>query len=380
MNVRILLVEDNPSLVNNLKGILHELGYSVRCADTCLEALKISKEWMDIALVDLMLPDGDGTALARELKQQNPHAEIILLTGFASIESAAQAVRAGAWAYLVKPCATQELLSAVETASRHVRAQEEKRQLAKRAQTAEKLAAVGTLTAGLSHEIRNPLNGAALQLAVLERRIQKLPKGKRAALHEPLLLVKDEIRRLERILDGFMQFARPNNLEKQPLRLDKVVGRVIALLQPEAQKRNIALEFSCVAISVLGDEDQLYQVFMNLTLNALDATPQGGTVRLLTMPSEENLAIVSIDDSGASVPPNEEDRIFEPFFTTKAQGSGLGLPISHAIVTQHGGHIQVRASSLGGACFFVSLPKLQLDNSKLQLENSKLQLEHSKPL
>jgi signal transduction histidine kinase len=177
-------------------------------------------------------------------------------------------------------------------------------------------------------------------------------------LDEPLLLVKDEIRRLERILDGFMQFARPSNLEKQPLQLDEVLKRVIALLQPEAQKRNIALEFSCASISVLGDADQLQQVFMNLTLNALDATPPGGTIRLLGEHSKENFAVVSVDDSGVSIPPKEEDRIFEPFFTTKAQGSGLGLPISHAIVTQHGGHIHVRASSLGGACFSVSLPKL----------------------
>jgi signal transduction histidine kinase len=358
MNARILLVEDNPSLVNNLTNILNELGYSVRCAPTCRQALETGKDWLDIGLVDLMLPDGDGTELARKLKQQNPHAEIILLTGFASIESAAQAVRSGAWAYLVKPCATQDLLSTVENALRHVRSQEEKKQLTKRAQMAEKLAAVGTLTAGLSHEIRNPLNGAALQLAVLERRINKLPKSKQEALHEPLLLVKDEIRRLERILDGFMQFARPSGIEKQPLQLDEVLKRVIALLQPEAQKRNVALEFSCAAISVLGDADQLQQVFMNLTLNALDATPPGGTVRLLGEHSKENFAAVSIDDSGAKKKKKEEDRIFEPFFTTKAQGSGLGLPISHAIVTQHGGHIQVRASSLGGACFSVNLPKL----------------------
>jgi len=357
MNARILLVEDNPSLVSNLTSILHGLGYLVRCATSCQQALHIGKDWLDIGLVDLMLPDGEGTELARKLKQQNPHAEIILLTGFASIESATQAVRSGAWAYLVKPCTTQDLLSTVENALRHVRAQEEKRQLTKRALVAEKLAAVGTLTAGLSHEIRNPLNAASLQLAVLERRIHKLPKTKQAALNEPLLLVKDEIRRLERILDDFMQFARPSDIEKQPLQLEEVLKRVIALLQPEAQKRNIALEFSCLSISVLGDADQLQQVFMNLTLNALDATPPGGTIRLVGADLEKNFVVVSIDDSGASIPRSEEGRIFEPFFTTKAQGSGLGLPISHAIVTQHGGHIQVRASSLGGACFSVSLPK-----------------------
>ena len=366
MNARILLVEDNPSLANSLTSTLQEFGYGVRCVASCQQASKAGKDWLDIGLVDLALPDGDGAELAHKLKQQNPHAEIILLTGFSSIESATQAVRAGAWAYLLKPFTTQDLLSTVENALRHVRTQEEKRQLTKRAQVAEKLAAVGTLTAGLSHEIRNPLNGASLQLAVLERRIHKLPKTKQAALTEPLLLVKDEIRRLERILDGFMQFARPSDIEKQPVQLDEVLKRVMALLQPEAQKRNIALEFSCPPFWVLGDADQLQQVFMNLTLNALDATPPGGTVRLLGAELEKNFAAISIDDSGVSIPRSEEGRIFEPFFTTKAQGSGLGLPISHAIVTQHGGHIQVRPSSLGGACFSVSLPKAVEKNIECQ--------------
>ena len=126
-----------------------------------------------MALVDLRLPDGDGTALAPQLKALAPDGEVVLLTGFATLESAVAAVRAGACAYLVKPCATQELLVTVEQAMRQVRLHGEKRELARRAQMAEKLAAVGTMTAGLSHEIRNPLNAAALQLTVLERRIQQ---------------------------------------------------------------------------------------------------------------------------------------------------------------------------------------------------------------
>ncbi len=99
---------------------------------------------------------------------------MVLLTGFATLESAVRAVRAGACAYLVKPCAIEDLLLTVEQAMRQVRLHGEKRELARRARTAEKLAAVGTMTAGLSHEIRNPLNAAALQLSVLERRLQQL--------------------------------------------------------------------------------------------------------------------------------------------------------------------------------------------------------------
>ena len=97
-----------------------------------------------------------------------------MLTGFATVETAAAAVRAGAFAYLVKPCATDQLLLTLEQAMRHQRLGAEKREMAKRVQVNEKLAAVGTLTAGLSHEIRNPLNAAGLQLEILERRVRKL--------------------------------------------------------------------------------------------------------------------------------------------------------------------------------------------------------------
>ena len=146
-----------------------------------------------MALVDLRLPDGDGNALAPRLKELAPEGQVVLLTGFATLESAVSAVRAGACAYLVKPCAMEDLLLTVEQAMRQVRLHAEKLELARRARTAEKLAAVGTMTAGLSHEIRNPLNAAALQLNVLERRLARLDPVEQAALREPLLLVKDEI-------------------------------------------------------------------------------------------------------------------------------------------------------------------------------------------
>ena len=194
---RILIVDDNPELVENLSEILSSAGYAVRGANTCAGALSAAREGFDVALVDLKLPDGDGTQLAPRLKELSPDGEVVLLTGFATLESAVAAVRAGACAYLVKPCATQELLVTVEQAMRQVRLHGEKRELSRRAQVAEKLAAVGTLTAGLSHEIRNPLNAAALQLTVLERRVQRLPRGEQPSLLEPLHLVRDEIRRLD---------------------------------------------------------------------------------------------------------------------------------------------------------------------------------------
>ncbi len=356
---RVLIVDDNAPLAENLAEILADAGYGVRSAGTCAGALEEARSGgFDVALVDLKLPDGDGTELAPRLKEQSPDSEVVLLTGFATLESAVAAVRAGACAYLVKPCATQELLVTVEQAMRQVRLHSEKRELSRRAQVVEKLAAVGTMTAGLSHEIRNPLNAAALQLTVLERRVHRLPRDEQASLLEPLQLVKDEIRRLGHILEDFLQFARPREFAPRPVDVVPVVTKVLDLLSGEAERRGIRLVRELdAAPPVSGDEERLRQVMMNLALNALEAVPAGGTVRVSCAAAEDGMVEIRVDDSGPGVPREARDRIFEPFFTTKAQGSGLGLPIVHAIVSQHGGTIEVGESPEGGAEFALRLPR-----------------------
>lgn len=362
MSAHLLLVEDNRDFIANLREILEDIGHEVRSAESCKGALEQGRGWVEVALVDLRLPDGDGTVLASQLKEENPDCEVILLTGHASVESAAAAVRAGLWAYLTKPCSTPDLLATVDKAVRHVRTLVEKRELSRRAQLAERLATVGTLTAGLSHEIRNPLNAAALQLTVLERRIRKMTPDAQPPLLDPLTLVRDEIRRLEHILQDFLQFARPAPLNLRPTDLCALLQKVAAFLQMDAERRKVSLSCKCPNPPpvIPADADQLRQVLMNLALNALDAVGGAGSVTLSieTLPGTNGLVAVNIDDSGAGVPKELLPRLFDPFFTTKANGSGLGLPISNAIITQHGGRIEVgRSPTLGGARFSVLLPR-----------------------
>jgi two-component system, NtrC family, sensor histidine kinase HydH len=353
---RVLIVDDNRELAENLRELLTEVGYSVRLAGSCAEALESAQRGLDVALVDVRLPDGSGVSLAQQLKESFPECEVVLLTGFATMESATEAVRAGACAYLIKPCATPDLLLALQQATRQVRLQAEKRELGRRAQVAEKLAAVGTLTAGLSHEIRNPLNAAALQLLVLERRLRRLPAQEQPQLLEPLGLVQEEIQRLEHILQDFLQFARPREFVASTLDLAPLIDRVLDLLTGDAERRGVRLERAYQAISsVAGDPDLLRQVMMNLTLNAMEAVGQGGRVRVGIAPAVDAV-LLTVDDDGPGISAELRERLFEPFFTTKAQGSGLGLPIVHALVTQHGGSIDVGSSDLGGARFTVRLP------------------------
>jgi two-component system, NtrC family, sensor histidine kinase HydH len=357
-DARILVVDDNTALLDNLRQILEEEDYRVATAVSAAAAMEKAATGFDVALVDLRLPDASGTALAVQLKDISPGGEIVLLTGFATLETAIGAVRAGAFAYLVKPCSTADLLLTIEQALRQVRLHAEKRELSRRAQVAEKLAAVGTLTAGISHEIRNPLNAAGLQLAVLERRVRKLAEKLQGTLLEPLGLVRDEIRRLEHLLEDFLQFARPRELDARSVEVQAVLEAVLGLLGGDAERRGIALERQIAPDlpSVLGDAERLRQVMMNLTLNALEAAPKGGRVRVTARAVDRDV-VLAVDDSGPGIPPENAERIFEPFFTTKAAGSGLGLPIVHAIVTQHGGSIGYEKSPLGGTRFWVRLPR-----------------------
>ena len=356
LTARVLLVDDNAALVDNLRETLEEEGYLVATAGTVAEAATAAAGGFDVALIDLRLPDGDGTELTEKLRRDHPDAAIVMLTGNATVETAAAAVRAGAFAYLVKPSTTPDLLLTLEQALRQVRLKAEARELARRAQVAEKLAAVGTMTAGLSHEIRNPLNAASLQLVVLERRLRKLPHAEQPPFLEPLKLVRDEIARLEHLLQDFLQFARPRELSLQQLPLEPLVSAVADLLTGEAERRGLRLESELPKglPAVLGEEERLRQVLMNLALNSLEATPRGGRVRFSAQARGEDVWI-AVEDSGPGIEQSVRQRIFEPFFSTKASGSGLGLPIVHAIVTQHGGAVGVESSPLGGARFWFTL-------------------------
>jgi two-component system sensor histidine kinase HydH len=356
MNRRtLLIVDDNRALAENLGEILEEAGYRVRLAASCAEALAQDVGFC-VALVDVRLPDGDGIALATQFKERLPDSEVILLTGFATLESATAAVRSGAWAYLIKPCSPDDLLLAVRQAVRQVTHSEERRQLARRALVAEKLAAVGTLAAGLSHEIRNPLNAASLQLTLLERRLRRLPAENQPSLLEPLSLVQQEINRLKSILEDFLAFARPRELNLLPIDLTEVAREVVDLFAAQAEQAGLRLERGFAAVGpVDGDAGRLQQALTNLVLNAIQATPAGGWVRV-EVGELAGEAFLAVEDSGPGISQKVHPHLFEPFFTTKEGGSGLGLPLVHAVVQQHAGSISLEEGRAGGARFVIKLP------------------------
>jgi len=332
----VLIVEDNRSMAENLAEILEDQGLTVRTAQDCASARIAAAAGFRVGLVDVRLPDGDGIQLASELKTLAPRSEVILLTGFATLESAIAAVRAGAWAYLVKPCAPTDVLMTVGQALKQIALVEEKDELERRAQLSEKLAALGAMAAGLAHEVRNPLNAALLQLQIAQRRVREGAPA-RAAL-EAIDVVGSELVRLNRTVEDILAFARPGGLLLAQADLRGTVDAVGTLVGPEASASALRLEVRTPETPLLAlyDEDRLKQVLLNLLRNASEAAAPGGEV-LVTLRPQGSWAEIEVEDSGLGIPPGIDP--FQPFATTKERGTGLGLATVQRIVCDHGGSV-----------------------------------------
>jgi len=217
----------------------------------------------------------------------------------------------------------------------------------------ERLAAVGTLAAGLAHEVRNPLNSASLQLTLLERR---LDRGDEPTTVLPIAhVIKSEIDRLDRLVREFLAFAQPRPLEPRPVDVADLLMGVTGLITPEADLVHVTIGVDVApgTAAILGEAERLRQVLLNLTRNAIEAmSDKGGQLRLIARNAAAEVEI-AVEDDGPGF--GEDLPVFDAFFTTKSQGTGLGLAIVHRIVTDHGGTIRVE-SRPGRTCFTLALP------------------------
>ncbi len=225
-----------------------------------------------------------------------------------------------------------------------------------RAQT-EKLAATGRLAAGVAHEINNPLTGV-LTFAHLLREKENMDDQDR----QDLDLIIHETTRAGEIVCGLLEFARERPAEKEPLDVNDVVRRTVRLLGNQEAFQQIALreDFWEDLPRVDADMNQLQQVLLNLSLNACEAMPNGGTLTISTLAQDQKV-LVKVTDTGCGIKREHLDRIFEPFFSTKptGKGTGLGLSVSYGIVQQHGGSLEVESEEGKGTTFTVVLPSLQ---------------------
>ena len=220
-----------------------------------------------------------------------------------------------------------------------------------------KLAAVGELAASVAHEINNPLYAARNSLFLVE---QDLPED---SPQRPFLdIAQNELGRIARIITRMRDFYRPTRAEMEATDLNEILRATIELIQTHLRHGHVemATDLACDLPLVIAHADQMRQVFLNMMLNACDAMPHGGTLRVTSrtsrMAGQPDVIQVEIGDTGVGIPPEHLPHLFEPFYTTKPQGTGLGLAISGHIVTQHGGHVGVASIPGAGTTFTVTLP------------------------
>ncbi|MBN2122720.1 MAG: response regulator [Deltaproteobacteria bacterium] len=365
----VLVVDDDEGFRDTLKDILEERGYDVLCAGSCSEAMKTAREFMPmVALLDIRLPDGSGTALLADLKELNRDCICAMMTAFADLESALKALKWGAFQYLQKPVRPLELLNMLERAFETIQLKEQKKKLQAQLAHSQKMEAIGTLAGGVAHDFNNLLQAIMGYTQILleewdasSSESRKLKEIERAA------------HRASELTQRLLTFSRKIESRMQPVDLNQEVGNAEKLLRRTIPRMiDIEVRLEGPIRIIKADPTQIEQIVMNLAVNARDAMEEGGTLTIETknvtldeifcteriecVPGE--YVLLKVADTGQGMDKETQDRIFDPFFTTKGvgKGTGLGLATVFGIVKGHGGHIFCESEPGRGTTFSIYLP------------------------
>lgn len=229
----------------------------------------------------------------------------------------------------------------------------EVRTLQQEVQRREKLAALGSLAAGIAHEIRNPLSSIKGMASFFRN---KFPEGSEE--QEAASVMAKEADRLNRVISELLEFARPSKLNLKPTDIDEVLEHSLRLIEQDARAKRISINLSKARNlpSALLDPDRLSQCFLNLYINGIQAMEKGGILSVRSSLDSRKLITVEIEDTGQGIDEADLEKIFDPYFTTKPSGTGLGLAIVHKIIEAHDGIIKVRSVPGKGTVFTISIP------------------------
>lgn len=226
--------------------------------------------------------------------------------------------------------------------------------LQERVTRSERLAALGSLAAGVAHEIRNPLSSIK---GFAQFFLKKNPPGSTDHKYSEVMI--QEVERLDRVIANLLDYANPKEPAREQTSLADIIHRSIALIADDAtaKKVDVSAKIAENIPPVKVDRDQITQVLLNIALNALDAMKRGGKLAIRCFPDDEGtFVILEIKDTGHGIPEEELTRIFDPFYTTKKTGTGLGLAIAHRIVENHGGTLSVKSTAGSGTTFRITVP------------------------
>ena len=375
----ILVTDDEVVTLKTLSASLEDMGYKVATADNGQEALAlVRRQPFNIVITDIKLPDINGLEILETVKELNPEAAVIMITGHASIETAVDAINEGAYAYILKPVAMNELETIINNALREQRLLIENRELVESLQQSNKRLeeanraleqvsqAKSDFMARMSHELRTPLSSV---IGFSEVLLSKATSPIDQATHDEFLNYIDiSAKRLLRLIDSILDLSKieSDKMTLEPsefdlaLLLEDVKMTVLPMLATKKQTLQIAIGEGIS--SIFADEPKMRQIFLNLISNAHKFTPNGSKIRTVCQLENPHQLHCSVIDNGIGISPQDQQRIFEEFGQARRQsngrreGVGLGLSIAKRLVELHGGNIWVVSEVGHGSTFSFSIP------------------------
>lgn len=370
---RILVVDDEVGIREGCRRILVPLDFHVEVAENGQEALrKIRAEHFDLVLLDIMMPDVSGIDLLEPIRQHDPDIVCIIITGYATVELAVQAVKRGAYDFISKPFSADELILAVTQglerrrltlASRQLAASERRaRELSRAKEELERLDRMkSAFMLTVAHELRAPV--AALQGYL---RLILDGYGDPEKQREMLARADKRASELLTLIDDLMTLAHVRNAApteaRAPVQVHEILAEVVDLLRVDAEKKSISLSVLVGAEpTVLAARDHIRQLWTNLVSNAIRYTPEGGVVSV-SLTVDNGTVVGAVEDTGIGIAEDDLPKIFDEFYRTRTakemvnRGTGLGLAIVKRIVETYGGSIGVESEPGKGSRFEFRLP------------------------
>jgi len=353
---RLLLIEDDVEVRSALEELLKMEGFDTLVAGHGAEGLQILRqgERIDLILLDLMMPVMDGWEFRIEQKRTPMLAQIPVVA--LSADASAKAAAIDADAYVRKPYSFPDLMTAIETALRSART--------RRVAYADRMAALGTLAAGIAHEINNPLAFVIANLQYLDERLPKAGETLKDP-DEMQVVIREALQgaeRIRRVVRDVKTFAHADEEARVPVDVAEMLEACLGVVANELRHRARIVKRIDAVLPVLATHAWLSQVFVHLLLNAAHAIPEGAAatneITVSARPDGQGRVLIEVKDTGAGIPPELRHRVFDPFFTTKpvGSGSGLGLSIVHGIVTALGGELSLDSEVGRGTTVRVLLP------------------------
>ncbi len=372
---RILVIDDEEGIRAGCRRVLGPEGHIVEVAATGREGLERFRQYpAEVVLIDVMLPDMRGVDLLEPIRHQDPDAVCIIITGYATVELAVQAIKAGAYDFLSKPFTADVLLMTVRQglerrrlsleAKRLAQLEQEAAELARAKEELERLDRFKTaFMLTVAHELRAPLNALqsflwAILKGYIPQEEQQETLQRASERVEELLLLVDDLLRLARVK------SEQETVRREKVPLADILEKVFPLLKADADAKGIhcTLEIRRRP-EVEADRDQMTQLWTNLISNAIKYTPPGGGVQVV-LDEEDGWAVGWVEDTGIGIAPEDLPRIFEEFYRTRQakemepRGTGLGLPLVREILEKHGGSIGVESELGKGSRFTFRLPAI----------------------